>query len=221
MEKKIKRNEIMLVIISLIPIAFFLISWNKLPELMPIHYDVNMVADGFSSKVTAITCLSILVVLMYLLFRYLPAIDPKGKIQKHQKVYTITRFIVAILIGVMGVLFVMLPQQKIEPEIMSAGVCVALAALFIGLGNYLPVIKQNFFIGIRTPWTLSNENVWNKTHRVGGRLFVLGGLIMLFSAFIPYPKIAVAIVITVAIAVAVYLVIYSFYLFKKERALGK
>lgn len=217
MEKNQKRNEIMLIIISLIPIVFFIFSWNDLPDPMPTHFNINMEPDDYSSRTSALIFITGTMVAMFLLFKYIPRIDPKGKIKMHSKVYVIIRFIMAILMAFIAVLFIINAQMKVSEQLISGGVCISLGAVFIGLGNYLPVIKQNFFVGIRTPWTLSSEAVWTKTHRVGGKLMVIGGVLMLGAAFIPNIVGGVIASVIVLVAMMLGLVIYSFVLFKKEK----
>ncbi|MCD6453745.1 MAG: SdpI family protein, partial [Candidatus Aminicenantes bacterium] len=91
---------------------------------------------------------------------------------------------------------------------------ILIGVLFVFLGNYLPGIKPNYFVGIRTPWTLENETVWRKTHRVGGWSFVLIGILIIFSVFLPASWSTTVLLILVC-AVAFFLVLYSYILWWK------
>lgn len=88
--------------------------------------------------------------------------------------------------------------------------------MFIIMGNYMGKIRPNWFMGIRTPWTLSSDEVWNKTHRLGGKLFVLAGALLILVAFLPGSVTLVTLIIGVA-AVVIIPTVYSFILFKREK----
>jgi uncharacterized membrane protein len=87
--------------------------------------------------------------------------------------------------------------------------------IFVIIGNYMGKIKQNFFMGIRTPWTLSNENVWNKTHRFGGNIFVLMGLLLMLSSVLR-SDFFVGLLLSMVVVMVVGLFLYSYIIFRKE-----
>ena len=91
---------------------------------------------------------------------------------------------------------------------------IGLGLLFMILGNYLPKVKANYFIGIRTPWTLANETVWVKTHRFGGKVFFIGGAMLIVSAFIP-SSFRVFLLISSIVFIAIVPMVYSYFVYKK------
>jgi uncharacterized membrane protein len=91
---------------------------------------------------------------------------------------------------------------------------IGLGLLFIILGNYMPKVKTNYFIGIRTPWTLANETVWTRTHRFGGKVFFISGIIILVSAFAPSSIRAVLLIASI-VCIAVVPMVYSYAVYKK------
>ena len=84
--------------------------------------------------------------------------------------------------------------------------------LFVVIGNFLGKVRKNFFIGIRTPWTLASDEVWSRTHRLGGWMFVAGGIVMIVGAFAGLPVLGV---IAVVLAIALYPVLHSFLLYRR------
>jgi uncharacterized membrane protein len=215
MEKKEKRNEVVLLLLAILPIVYLFISWKSLPEPVPVHYGVDMQPNGYQSKRSLAICMVLFTAAFYLLFKYIYKIDPKRKIAPGSKVYTILRFAIGILISALGLLIVIMAQSQAAADLGQKIILYLVGALFIVLGNYLPVVKQNYFIGIRTPWTLDNEVVWQKTHRVGGRVFMVGGVLIILSAFFSDPRISFAVLLTVSLVIALFAVVYSWFLFNK------
>ena len=88
--------------------------------------------------------------------------------------------------------------------------------LFIVLGNMMPKVKQNFFTGVKTPWALSSEAVWNKTQRLGGKSMVLGGVLILFSGFLSNGKATAFLIILIAILISILPMVMSYIWYKQE-----
>ncbi|MCD6067789.1 MAG: hypothetical protein K0S33_2615 [Bacteroidetes bacterium] len=217
MERKEKRNEVVLLLLAVLPVVYLLISWNALPDPVPVHYSVNMVPNGYQSKISLLLCLVLFNAAFYVLFKYIHRIDPKKKINPQSRIYTILRFATGVLLSFLGMLMLVMAQDQTLVLAGNKLIVLFVGVLFIVLGNYLPVVKQNYFIGIRTPWTLDNESVWTKTHRVGGKLFFIGGLLIAGAAFFPDPEISFWIVMSVTIGVAVFSILYSFLIFRREK----
>ena len=207
------KTEIIPILIILISIGLGFYFYSVFPDTVPVHWGVNGEVDRWGSKFEGAWLMPLIAVGMYLLFRFLPMIDPrKEKYSQFTKVYHLFKsmiflFLFAIyLISSLNTL-----GYNIRVEVW---VPIAVGVLFIIMGNYMGKLKTNWFMGIRTPWTLSSDEVWNKTHRLGGKLFIILGVLLIVTPILPYSNIFLTVVIPV-IAVSVITVVYSFILYKK------
>ena len=154
------------------------------PERVPIHWNVAGEVDGWGSRWVGAFMLPAVIAGMYLLFLAIPYLDPKkDRYEQFRKVFHIFKGFIVVF---MAVLFFITSFSALGYNI-NVGLWVPglVGLLFILLGNYMGKIKPNWFMGIRTPWTLSSEEVWNKTHRFGGKVFVLSGLVFMAMNWIP------------------------------------
>jgi len=181
---KINKNQeaiiILLLVISAVASFFF---YQRFPDQVATHWNYAGEVDGESPRAFAAFFFPVLAIGIYLLMTFLPIFDPrKERYQDFSKAYNVLRLSITILmLGLYVIIsFNGLGYQVPVGLIMPIGI----GLLFVIIGNFLPKVKRNWFVGIRTPWTLSNEDVWNKTHRVGGKLFVLGGILMMLMAFV-------------------------------------
>lgn len=196
-------------ILNLIGICFV---YPDLPKQIPIRWDVNWNISDWADKYV-IFILGSLPILLLILFQLLPKIDPKRRnYEKHKKAYFIMIMaielflIIMVWITIAAALNIKINMKLVLPSLFGV--------LFIIIGNYLPIIKSNYFLGIRNPWTLSNETVWRKTHRVGGYIFAIMGVIMFILAIANRNggKISFAVLIIGILAVN----IYSFIIYRNE-----
>ncbi len=173
-----------------IPIAAILGSflasaalYGRLPEPMPIHWNAAGAPDNFGSRLTGAFLLPATSLGVYLLVFVLPQIDPRrANIERFIETYRFIRTVIVLFLTYFhGVVLyaVVRGDQRLSSSVITAGVGI----FFVVLGNYLPRVRSNWFMGIRTPWTLSSEQVWRATHRLAGRLFVVAGLATLFLSF--------------------------------------
>ncbi|WP_394513443.1 SdpI family protein [Priestia aryabhattai] len=200
--------------ITLLTLVAWLIALPHLPATMPIHWGANGEADGFATKINAMILTVGIMVLIYFVIAFVPRIDPRKENYKYfSKTYNILLNAVLLLFFFVNMSTILqglgynVPMSYIAP--IMAGL------VFIIIGNYLQRVRSNYFMGIRTPWTLSNETVWKKTHRLSGKIFFIGGLLILISAFLPdgYKSIIMwgSIVLCVGIPY-----LYSYVAYKKE-----
>lgn len=208
-----KKHVLPLTLIGLLVIAWIL-AFPKLPDQVPIHWNINGEADGFSTKLNAMFSTVGIMVLLYVLLAFLPKVDPRKSNYKYfSKSYNI------MLNAILGVMFftnimIIFSAMGYDVPIATIGPLVV-GIIFMVLGNYMPQVRSNFFIGIRNPWTLSNDEVWKKTHRAAAKIFFFGGLIMIATIFIPaFWKEAVFISIIAVTIAAPYL--YSYLLYRKN-----
>ncbi|MGG0471951.1 SdpI family protein [Priestia aryabhattai] len=200
--------------ITLLTLVAWLIALPHLPATMPIHWGANGEADGFATKINAMILTVGIMVLIYFIIAFVPRIDPRKENYKYfSKTYNILLNAVLLLFFFVNMSTILqglgynVPMSYIAP--IMAGL------VFIIIGNYLQRVRSNYFMGIRTPWTLSNENVWKKTHRLSGKIFFIGGLLILISAFLPDGYKSVIMWGSIVLCVAIpYL--YSYVAYKKE-----
>ncbi|MGG3180519.1 SdpI family protein [Priestia megaterium] len=200
--------------ITLLTLVAWLIALPHLPVTMPIHWGANGEADGFATKINAMILTVGIMVLIYFIIAFVPRIDPRKENYKYfSKTYNIVLNAVLLLFFFVNMSTILqglgynVPMSYIAP--IMAGL------VFIIIGNYLQRVRSNYFMGIRTPWTLSNETVWKKTHRLSGKLFFIGGLLILISAFLPDGYKSVIMWGSIVLCVAIpYL--YSYLAYKKE-----
>ncbi len=190
-----------------------MVLYPSLPESIPIHWNAAGEIDGWGSK-TTLFLLNLLPLGMLALFAAIPKIDPnKENFAKHKNVYQpFAALMVFFMIGV--VWMCILPTMGIELPV-STILLLAMGVIFILLGNYMPRIRPNYTFGIRTPWTLASETVWKKTHRVGGYVLVLSGIMMVVSSF--FHGWASLIGIGVLLAGAIVSSVYSWLVFREEQ----
>ncbi|AUO12956.1 SdpI family protein [Priestia megaterium] len=200
--------------ITLLTLVAWLLALPHLPATMPIHWGANGEADGFATKINAMILTVGIMVLIYFIIAFVPRIDPRKENYKYfSKTYNIVLNAVLLLFFFVNMSTILqglgynVPMSYIAP--IMAGL------VFIIIGNYLQRVRSNYFMGIRTPWTLSNETVWKKTHRLSGKIFFIGGLLILISAFLPDGYKSVIMWGSIVLCVAVpYL--YSYLAYKKE-----
>ncbi|ETE08986.1 SdpI family protein [Streptococcus pseudopneumoniae] len=181
---KIKINKKLLLFTSILILLSSLVGcvfWYQLPEKMPTHFNLLGQADGYNHKVFAIFGLPALMLLMHWLLLFLMIKDPKSsnissKIQV--LIYWIIPFVSCLsMISIYG--------ESLGYSMMSGLLAqIFMGVLMIVIGNYLPKTHRNYIIGIRLPWTLESDKNWRKTHRLAGKIWVLGGLLLFLNSFV-------------------------------------
>lgn len=204
--------SIFTIIITAISSVYF---YFHFPDQVPMHWNFKGEIDSWSSKEFGAFFTPCLLILLYLMFLVLPKIDPKKeRYEQFIKPYKILQNLVILFLAIM---YYAVALYIFGYEI-NIGVIVPLfvGLLFVIIGNYMGKLKSNWFVGIRTPWTLSSEEVWNKTHRFGGKIFMLGGLLLGITAYIPAPINFYLFIINL-IFIVFTPVVYSYIMLKKEK----
>ncbi|NLK65361.1 MAG: SdpI family protein [Tissierellia bacterium] len=178
---KVDKLLIISTIICLLPIILSLIMYDKLPDTMPIHWDIKGNPDNYGSKFFAVIGLPLMMAGLNLITHFALNTDPKRAnpsiVLKVIGKLTIPFMTVTLVpITIFAGLGYDIPIEKIVPAFVGL--------LFIVIGNYLPKSKQNYTVGIKLPWTLNNETNWNKTHRLAGYLWMIGGVLMFVNSFL-------------------------------------
>lgn len=168
-------------ILAIAPILLIAVLYRHLPEQVPIHWNLDgSVEYGHREQLWLFAGLSLF---FGVLMRVVPKIDPrKSSYLRFQSYYdTFGILLLTFLLLMMGAVLL----ETFFPRTLSMGhfTCALLGILFMGIGNLMPKLKNNFFMGIKNPWTLSNEDVWNRTHRLGGILMFFAGVFILCASF--------------------------------------
>jgi uncharacterized membrane protein len=189
--------------------------WNRLPDQMASHWNVNDQVDGYMSKFWGMFLMPLITLGMFLLFLVIPNIDPlKANIAQFRDAFNL--FIV-LIVGFMVYVHMLTLLWNLGYTSFGLGRAMmpALGVLFIFVGYMLRKAKRNFFIGIRTPWTLSSDRVWDETHRIGAMLFTISGILALLGSFFGGTT-AFAMLMVPILGSTIFLVIYSYVLYQRE-----
>jgi len=195
-------------------ITLWLLNFHHLPSKLPVHWDLSGHVNNYDSKLQTFIELHAIMILVYFLPMITPKIDPRKTNYKFfQKSYT---FMTTSILFVFFLLNTSILLYGLGYNIQIGKLSfIFIGLLFIVFGNYMPHVRSNFFIGIRNPWTLSNEDIWKKTHRMSGRLFLIIGfcfILLYFLAFLRVNWVAMPLIVSLV----AFPMIYSYWLFKKE-----
>jgi uncharacterized membrane protein len=206
-------------IFSMLLIAIAIIAgvalWNQLPDQMASHWDVNDQVNGTMPKFWGVFMMPLVTLGMMALFLIVPNIDPlKANIAKFRETFNIfIALIIAFMLYIHGLTLAW--SLGFTNFKMSAAMLPFMGVLFIAIGYMLKKAKRNFFIGIRTPWTLSSDTVWDKTHQLGSILFMLSGALAIVGGFFGGMT-AFWFLFIPLIGSTVFLVVYSYLLYQDE-----
>lgn len=212
------RNRWFGLLVALAAVAATWYAWDQLPPHMATHWDASGHVNGYSSRAFGAFFAPGLIVGLTLLFQVLPSLDPrKANYAKFADTYWLLANCVLLFVGVVHVMVLL--NGMGQPVAMTRVVPLGLGILFIALGNVLPRVEPNWFVGIRTPWTLSSDTVWRKTHRTGGWTFFLGGCALIIEGVTPLGNLWPLMLLTIA-AAALIPVVQSYVLWKGEQGNG-
>jgi len=177
-----KTTSILVIAMIAIAIIASMVFWNQLPEQMASHWNQNDQVDGYMSKAWGVWMMPLVTLGMFALFLVIPSIDPlKANIAQFRSTFNL--FILFITVFMLYVHGLMLAWNLGYEFRMSAAMLPFMGILFIFIGYLLRQAKRNWFIGIRTPWTLSSDTVWDKTHQLGSVLFMASGVFAFAGSF--------------------------------------
>lgn len=213
------KKECWSLLIIVAAVVLSIVAYPALPETVVSHWNFQGRPDGFMSRDFHSWFFPILLAAIYLLFRYLPMLDPKK--ERYQEFAGVYEIFKNLILAVLFVTYAAATLYNLGWNInIGAVVGTTVGLLMIVLGNYLGKIKRNWFVGIKTPWTLSSENVWNKTHRLGGRLFVGWGFLIIIAPYLP-ETLGLVLFIGGAVAVTLGTMAYSYILYIQEKKIKK
>jgi len=206
-----KANDISLgiILISFIIGAFL---YPQMPDIIPSHWNAQGEIDGYMDKFWGLFLLPMISVGLFALFVYLPKFEPrKMNLESFKEYY---QGILLVTIGFLFYIFILTILAAFGYKFnMVQMMAPAFAAMFFYIGVALEKVKSNFFVGIRTPWTISDDVVWEKTHKLGGKLFKASAIITFFGLF--FKEIAFLLMIVPILAVSAFAVAYSYVEYKK------
>ncbi len=217
---KNKKNVFALIIIVL-QLFFSLVIAVHLPAdvKIPTHWNMKGEIDGYSSKWVGILLFPIMNLLILGMLRFMPIFSVRYKNSADRFEKVIPNFTL-ILVGFFALIhiFTLLVAIGFIGKV-NQPIFILMGFLFIFLGNFLPKVPSNFYLGIRTPWSLSSETVWRKTHRVGGICFVISGIMMIMASLIgEYSQLLNQVLITTVFVIIFIPIVLSFVWYKKENA---
>ena len=207
---EMNRKKIILTsLITLLPLPAGLILWNRLPDTIATHFGPDGQADGWSSKPFAVFFIPLFLLAMHLLCVFVTTADPKRR-NIGSKTLGLVYWIVPLASLLVGILtYTIALGMELNINLFMS---LVMGLLFIVIGNYLPKCRQNYTVGIKIPWTLNDPDNWNRTHRFAGKLWIAGGVIIMFGAFLATPWILVAAVFTMAFVP----ILYSYMLYRRS-----
>lgn len=208
---KQSKSSILLTVVSLL---LSLTVFSSLPEQIPAHWNVHGTVDRFAPKLTVFIFPGI-IFLITILFQFMRRTDPNSdNYDKFQREYHRYTFVIGLVFFAVQIMTIVAAfRMDFNVNLIF---CLGIGSLFIFIGNLLPKTKHNYFIGIRTPWTLADEQNWFRTHRLAGKIWVLGGLIVALTALAP-ESFQVPVFLTILAVMVVTPFVYSYTEFRKKR----
>ena len=207
----IKKNWKLLLITTLailLPVLAGVILWNQLPEQIPSHWDMQGNIDSYSTKPFAVFGLPLILLAIHWFTVCVTLADPKKQNHSEKILQSVFWIVPALSIILSAVTYSTAMGKGVRIELF---VSVSLGLLFVAIGNYLPKCKQNYTIGLKLPWTLHSEENWNRTHRLAGWLWVIGGLLIISAGFFNL----LWLTLSAPLLMALVPTIYSYILYRK------
>lgn len=201
MWKTYKKTIILTFILTLLPMLVGVVLWDKLPLQMVTHWGVNNEPNGWMSRPMAVFGLPLICAALHVLAIVATEKDQR-KENIHRKSLALVLWIIPVITWVCSaVTYGYVFYEKINVGLIC---CLLVGLLFIALGNQMPRQQQNHVFGIRTPLTLSDEDVWRSSHRFGGWLLTIGGVIIILCALLQWWWVTLAVFVVIAVATLVY-----------------
>ncbi len=195
-------------VLLLIPFIIGFLVYKDMPDMMPSHFNLEGVPDEYKPKAFVLFGLPGIILGIYIFSYVITNLDPRRKYQG-EKAMSAVLLIIPIISIVTTVLSIFSVQGK-KADV-NFWLPMIMFIMFIFIGNYLPKTKRNYTVGIKLPWTLDSDYVWDKTHKFGGKVLVIGGIIGLVTSLLGGPGIIQMVLLFVVILIPIF---YSFYVYK-------
>ena len=202
-------------LLALLPLVLVAVFYSRLPDQVPMHWGFDGEINRYGSK-NELWLTGALGPLFALLFQFLPRLDPKRR--NYEKFQTYYEAFSLVLVAFIAVMMGVALLESFRPGTLSMGrvVSALVGLLFLFVGNLMGKVKPNFFMGIRTPWTISDPDVWNRAHRLGGGLFFLTGLVTVISAVLLPEAVTFRVLLAGALAAALVPTVMSYLWYRKK-----
>lgn len=213
------RNRALLVGFLLLLVAVALSAWAypALPERVPTHWDLAGSVNGYSSRLFAVTLVPAIIAFIWLLMLVLPSISPRGfRLEQSAEAYYTCMLAVIALIDVMHFIFLRAGRTGTAPSLTL--IFASIGVLLAIVGSFLGRLEKNFWFGVRTPWTLASDEVWRRTNKLAGQLFIAGGILILLASF--FGNAVIPILIAVLVTVGLVSIAYSYVLYRRIEGFG-
>jgi uncharacterized membrane protein len=208
-------KETFILLITIAPMIYLYSIWSSLPETVAIHFDINGKPDNFANKNSLSTTMPLIIGLIYFMFLIIPYIDPTNNLKLFKSNYNKIRLTITILYSVIA--FIIINSFK-DSQINPNTIFIAVGLLIALMGNYMKSVKHNYYIGIKTPWTLNDQNNWRATHKFASIIWFIGGsCVIALSLIFPHELIS-KINVALFISIGFIPVIYSFIYFIKNKS---
>ncbi|HTR19196.1 MAG TPA: SdpI family protein [Candidatus Paceibacterota bacterium] len=191
-----------------------ILAYPSLPPVIATHWNMNGAVNGTMNAFAGAFLLPLIMGVVLLLFVAIPYIDPlRVNIGYFRAQYeTFVALFMLVFALIQATLIAWNLGAPLDPRFI---ILPAIGVLIYYIGSILPKTRRNWFVGIRTPWTISSDRVWQKTHELGGNLFRILGIIIVLSVFVP--GLALEIIVTMLVVIVLGLVLYSYWLYEEER----
>ncbi|HVI47404.1 MAG TPA: SdpI family protein [Chitinophaga sp.] len=221
MKKPIITNELLILALLILPMAYLAIVWNSLPAIIPTNFNAGGIPERVGGKSEFLLLMIFLFftnALVYFLFRYIPRTEESSYTTPNidQRDYYRIRFLIHICMAVFTCIIIFMVSQG-RSFVMERWAFLGVGVLIGGIGYYLRKLEPNHYVGIRTPWTLMSSDIWKETHRMASTLWLSTGIVIIISGFFLPLVTGVFIVIFVSVILAALPYIYSFRLYNKDK----
>ncbi|WP_312701405.1 SdpI family protein [Sedimentibacter sp.] len=214
MNKIFNQDNFKIWIVFIVSLLIAIVSYGYLPDRIPIHFDAVGNVDNYSGRI-GIFLGPAVNLFMIIIAEITRNIDPKkSSYEKFNKQYYLLFFLVSLLMLVME-LYTIAFSLNMKIFNINAIMPFGVGLLFTFIGNMMPKFKQNFYAGIRTSWTIADSDVWYKTHRLGGKIWFVGGILMMVSAILPTP-LKMILFFTVTAVLIIVPVVYSYVIYRDK-----
>ena len=210
---RLSRTDLLSLLFVVLSFAMVGLFYDRLPDPVPTHWNARGVANGFMPKPWGALIVPLAMILASGIFWAIPRVSPRGYgVDRSIRAYAIIQASALAFLLVVNALALMAAAGMAVS--ISRTIPVALGALFMVLGNFMAKFRKNFFVGIRTPWTLASDEVWLRTHRLGGRLFAASGLLLIVAGLLGGVAI-LAVIPVLLVLTGVVPIVYSFVTYRR------
>lgn len=215
----LKKLDLLVILACAVSIAgLAVVVYPRLPETVPTHWNFRSEVDAYGPRWT-ILLMGLLPFAVFLLMKLAPRFDPRREAyERHAKPYAILTAVISLaFVPIAWIVALAALGVGIDVGIL---IRVVIGLLFIAIGNYLGTLRPNYFVGIRTPWTLADPEVWRRTHRRGALVFIAMGAVVLLSLALPHSALAGGLALASILLLVLYLFVYSYLEFRKRKKQG-